>query len=134
MSFFIWPNINIVFHEPNYVVQPLTYSTSVNTFPSPSIRVVGGKRESFKTPIAPSLSQVNMIVLGKELGVPKPFGPKVDGRCALEAEMNSLMEPLGLSCTYIDNFASYHKQLGEVHCGSNVRRKPFALKWWNLEM
>ncbi|XP_070967454.1 protein-arginine deiminase type-2-like isoform X2 [Oncorhynchus clarkii lewisi] len=77
---------------------------------------------------------VNMIVLGKNLGIPKPFGPKVDGRCALEAEMTSLMEGLGLHCTYIDDFASYHKLLGEVHCGSNVRREPFSFKWWNLEM
>ncbi|XP_055724534.1 protein-arginine deiminase type-2-like isoform X1 [Salvelinus fontinalis] len=77
---------------------------------------------------------VNMIVLGKNLGIPKPFGPKVDGRCALEAEMTSLMGGLGLSCTYIDDFASYHKLLGEVHCGSNVRREPFSFKWWNLEM
>ncbi|XP_041845801.1 protein-arginine deiminase type-2-like [Melanotaenia boesemani] len=76
---------------------------------------------------------VNMIVLGKSLGIPKPFGPKVNGRCALEAEMCSLMEGLGLSCTFIDDFASYHKLLGEVHCGSNVRRKPFDFKWWNLE-
>ncbi|XP_018539401.1 protein-arginine deiminase type-2 isoform X2 [Lates calcarifer] len=77
---------------------------------------------------------VNMIVLGKNLGIPKPFGPKVNGRCALEAEMCSLMEGLGLSCMFIDDFASYHKLLGEVHCGSNVRREPFHFKWWNLEM
>uniref|UniRef100_A0A7N6BSF5 protein-arginine deiminase n=1 Tax=Anabas testudineus TaxID=64144 RepID=A0A7N6BSF5_ANATE len=77
---------------------------------------------------------VNMIVLGKNLGIPKPFGPKVNGRCALEAEMCSLLEGLGLSCTFIDDFASYHKLLGEVHCGSNVRREPFDFKWWNLEM
>ncbi|XP_022617089.1 protein-arginine deiminase type-2 isoform X1 [Seriola dumerili] len=77
---------------------------------------------------------VNMIVLGKNLGIPKPFGPKVNGRCALEAEMCSLMEGLGLKCTFIDDFASYHKLLGEVHCGSNVRRQPFDFKWWNLEM
>ncbi|KAJ4927288.1 hypothetical protein JOQ06_015022 [Pogonophryne albipinna] len=62
---------------------------------------------------------VNMIVLGKNLGIPKPFGPKVNGRCALEVEMCSLMEGLGLSCTFIDDFASYHIKLGE---------------WWNLEM
>uniref|UniRef100_A0A7N6ADL0 Protein-arginine deiminase n=1 Tax=Anabas testudineus TaxID=64144 RepID=A0A7N6ADL0_ANATE len=78
--------------------------------------------------------EVNMIVLGKNLGIPKPFGPKVNGRCALEAEMCSLLEGLGLSCTFIDDFASYHKLLGEVHCGSNVRREPFDFKWWNLEM
>ncbi|XP_008277724.1 protein-arginine deiminase type-2 [Stegastes partitus] len=77
---------------------------------------------------------VNMIVLGKNLGIPKPFGPRVNGRCALEAEMCSLMEGLGLRCTFIDNFASYHKLLGEVHCGSNVRREMFDFKWWNLEM
>ncbi|KAM9759389.1 protein-arginine deiminase type-2 isoform 1-T1 [Menidia menidia] len=77
---------------------------------------------------------VNMIVLGKNLGIPKPFGPKVNGRCALEAEMCSLMEGLGLSCTFIDDYASYHKLLGEVHCGSNVRREPFDFKWWNLEL
>ncbi|XP_071759947.1 protein-arginine deiminase type-2 isoform X1 [Centroberyx gerrardi] len=77
---------------------------------------------------------VNMIVLGKNLGIPKPFGPKVNGRCALEAEMCSLMNGLGLSCTFIDDFASYHMLLGEVHCGSNVRRESFDFKWWNLEM
>uniref|UniRef100_A0A6Q2XYE8 protein-arginine deiminase n=1 Tax=Esox lucius TaxID=8010 RepID=A0A6Q2XYE8_ESOLU len=77
---------------------------------------------------------VNMIVLGKNLGIPKPFGPKVDGRCVLETEMTNLMKGLGVRCTYIDDFASYHKNLGEVHCGSNVRREPFSFKWWNLEM
>ncbi|KAG7478475.1 hypothetical protein MATL_G00080870 [Megalops atlanticus] len=77
---------------------------------------------------------VNMIVLGKNLGIPKPFGPQVNGRCALEAEMCSLMGELGLSCTFIDDFTSYHKLLGEVHCGSNVRRAPFPYKWWNLEL
>ncbi|KAM8914371.1 protein-arginine deiminase type-2 isoform 1-T1 [Spinachia spinachia] len=77
---------------------------------------------------------VNMIVLGRDLGIPKPFGPQVHGRCALEAEMLSLLCGLGLSCTFIDDFATYHKLLGEVHCGSNVRREPFDFKWWNLEM
>ncbi|XP_037534621.1 protein-arginine deiminase type-2 [Nematolebias whitei] len=77
---------------------------------------------------------VNMIVLGKNLGIPKPFGPQVNGCCALEAEMCSLMEGLGLKCMFIDDFASYHQLLGEVHCGSNVRRKPFDFKWWNLKL
>ncbi|KAK1795698.1 hypothetical protein P4O66_001188 [Electrophorus voltai] len=76
---------------------------------------------------------VNMLVLGKNLGIPKPFGPQVQGTCVLEAEMRSLLEPLGLNCTFIDDFASYHKLLGEVHCGSNVHREPFEFQWWNLE-
>ncbi|XP_026068911.1 protein-arginine deiminase type-2-like [Carassius auratus] len=77
---------------------------------------------------------VNMIVLGDQLGIPKPFGPKVNGRCALETEVCSLLEPLGLKCTFIDDFAPYHKLLGEVHCGSNVLRERSPFKWWNLEL
>ncbi|XP_034021719.1 protein-arginine deiminase type-2 isoform X2 [Thalassophryne amazonica] len=77
---------------------------------------------------------VNMIVLGKHLGIPKPFGPRVNGRCALESEVSFLMGKLGLSCTFIDDFASYHKNLGEVHCGSNVHRKHFDFKWWEMEL
>ncbi|XP_061076985.1 protein-arginine deiminase type-2 isoform X2 [Conger conger] len=76
---------------------------------------------------------VNMIVLGRNLGVPKPFGPRVGGTCALEAELCALMAPLGLTCFFIDDFASYHEILGEVHCGSNTRRQPFTQRWWNLE-
>nr|XP_014425051.1 protein-arginine deiminase type-3-like isoform X1 [Pelodiscus sinensis] len=75
---------------------------------------------------------VNMIVLGKHLGIPKPFGPIIDGRCCLEENVRSLLEPLGLTCTFVDDFFSYHALLGEIHCGTNVRRKPFSFKWWNM--
>uniref|UniRef100_A0A8C3SEG3 protein-arginine deiminase n=1 Tax=Chelydra serpentina TaxID=8475 RepID=A0A8C3SEG3_CHESE len=75
---------------------------------------------------------VNMIVLGKHLGIPKPFGPIVDGWCCLEENVRSLLEPLGLTCTFINDFFSYHTLLGEIHCGTNVRRKPFSFKWWNM--
>ncbi|KAM6998793.1 protein-arginine deiminase type-1-like [Passerculus sandwichensis] len=74
---------------------------------------------------------VNMLVLGRHLGIPKPFGPVVGGRCCLEQRVRELLEPLGLSCTFIDDFFSYHVLSGDVHCGTNVRRKPFAFKWWH---
>uniref|UniRef100_A0A8C6WF41 Protein-arginine deiminase n=1 Tax=Neogobius melanostomus TaxID=47308 RepID=A0A8C6WF41_9GOBI len=77
---------------------------------------------------------VNMIVLGKNLGIAKPFGPKVDGKCAVEKEVVRLLEPLGLICNFIDDFTTYHLYLGDVHCGSNVRRKAFNFKWWEMEM
>ncbi|XP_067826657.1 protein-arginine deiminase type-2-like isoform X2 [Heptranchias perlo] len=79
-------------------------------------------------------NMVNMIVLGKHLGIPKPFGPLINGKCPLESAVCSALEPLGLDCNFIDDFAAYHLLSGEVHCGSNVRRKSFALKWWNMEM
>lgn len=75
-------------------------------------------------------NMVNMLVLGKQLGIPKPFGPKIRGTCCLEEKVRSLLEPLGLHCNFIDDFASYHENLGEVHCGTNVVRKPFSFKWW----
>ncbi|NXK00590.1 PADI3 deiminase, partial [Corythaixoides concolor] len=75
---------------------------------------------------------VNMLVLGRHLGIPKPFGPRVGGQCCLEQRVRALLEPLGLTCTFIDDYFSYHVLSGEVHCGTNVRRKPFAFKWWHM--
>ncbi|KAM7324032.1 hypothetical protein ACRRTK_016337 [Alexandromys fortis] len=77
-------------------------------------------------------NMVNMIVLDKELGIPKPFGPQVEEECCLETHVRSLLEPMGLACTFIDDISAYHKFLGEVHCGTNVRRKPFTFKWWHM--
>nr|XP_006196763.1 protein-arginine deiminase type-4 [Vicugna pacos] len=77
-------------------------------------------------------NMVNMLVLGKHLGIPKPFGPIINGRCCLEEKMCALLEPLGLHCTFIDDFTSYHVQQGDVHCGTNVRRQPFSFKWWHM--
>ncbi|XP_004637741.1 protein-arginine deiminase type-1 [Octodon degus] len=75
---------------------------------------------------------VNMVVLGKYLGIPKPYGPLINGRCCLEEEVRALLEPLGLHCIFIDDYLSYHRLQGEIHCGTNVRRKPFAFKWWRM--
>ncbi|XP_012888838.1 PREDICTED: protein-arginine deiminase type-4 isoform X1 [Dipodomys ordii] len=77
-------------------------------------------------------NMVNMLVLGKHLGIPKPFGPLINGRCCLEEKVRSLLEPLGLHCVFIDDFAPYHMLHGEVHCGTNVRRQPFSFKWWHM--
>lgn len=90
------------------------------------MRCILGHRGSSSSPL-----QVNMVVLGKYLGIPKPFGPIINGRCCLEEKVRSLLEPLGLRCVFIDDFLFYHQLLGEIHCGTNVRRKPFAFRWWN---
>ncbi|XP_075462092.1 protein-arginine deiminase type-2 isoform X3 [Ascaphus truei] len=78
-------------------------------------------------------NMVNMIVLGKDLGIPKPYGPVIEETCCLEDHVVSLLKPFELKCTFIDDVVSYHKKLGEVHCGTNVRRKPFTFKWWEME-
>ncbi|XP_040182985.1 protein-arginine deiminase type-2 [Rana temporaria] len=78
-------------------------------------------------------NMVNMIVLGKILGIPKPYGPVIKETCCLEDYVIDQLKPLDLTCTFIDDVVSYHKKLGEVHCGTNVRRKPFSFKWWQME-
>ncbi|XP_028597329.2 protein-arginine deiminase type-1-like [Podarcis muralis] len=85
--------------------------------------------DSTATALFPDM--VNMLVLGKHLGIPKPFGPIIHGQCCLEEKVRSLLEPLGLNCTFIDDFFSYHILSGEVHCGTNVLREPFSFHWWN---
>ncbi|XP_078498938.1 protein-arginine deiminase type-2-like [Lissotriton helveticus] len=77
-------------------------------------------------------NMVNMIVLRNELGIPKPYGPLIKETCCLEQKIRSMLLPLELNCTFIDDIVSYHQKLGEVHCGTNVRRKFFTFKWWNM--
>ncbi|KAL8198209.1 UNVERIFIED_CONTAM: hypothetical protein K2H54_001516 [Gekko kuhli] len=79
-------------------------------------------------------NMVNMLVLERHLGIPKPFGPVVNRQCCLEKEVRQLLEPLGLSCTFIDDYKAYHQKHGEIHCGTNVCRQPFSFKWWNMTM
>ncbi|KAJ1144212.1 hypothetical protein NDU88_010514 [Pleurodeles waltl] len=79
-------------------------------------------------------NMVNMLVLGSHLGIPKPFGPIIDGKCCLEEEVRSLLEPLGLHCTFMDDYLSYHQHDGNVHCGTNVLRRAFSFKWWNMDV
>ncbi|KAM5270263.1 protein-arginine deiminase type-1 isoform 1-T1 [Hipposideros larvatus] len=87
-------------------------------------------RDSYAEAFFPDM--VNMVVLGKYLGIPKPFGPIINGRCCLEEKVRSLLEPLGLHCVFINDYLSYHKLMGEIHCGTNVRREPFSFKWWHM--
>ncbi|NXK00589.1 PADI2 deiminase, partial [Corythaixoides concolor] len=77
-------------------------------------------------------NMVTMIVLAKDLGIPKPFGPVMGGECCLERRTRSLLEPLGLRCHFLEDVASYHGSLGEVRCGTNVQRRPFTFKWWHV--
>ncbi|NXG64110.1 PADI1 deiminase, partial [Hemiprocne comata] len=93
----------------------------------PQLFIFSGSRAEALFP-----DMVNMLVLGRHLGIPKPFGPEVGGQCCLEERVRELLEPLGLTCTFIDDYFSYHVLSGEVHCGTNVRRKPFAFKWWHM--
>lgn len=73
-----------------------------------------------------------MIVLGRNLGIPKPFGPLIKGTCCLEERVCNLLEPLGLKCTFIDDFECYLTNMGDACACIVIHRVPFAFKWWKM--
>lgn len=78
-------------------------------------------------------NMVNMLVLDHYLAIPKPFGPKIDKNCQMEAYVRQVLKPLGFTCRFIDDWEPYFLERGEIHCGTNTRRQPFNTKWWELE-
>jgi protein-arginine deiminase len=76
---------------------------------------------------------INMIVLDKHLGIPKPYGPKVEGHCQFEAYTERVLGQLGLICHFIDDWEPYFRKFGDIHCGTNTRRQPFTKKWWAIK-
>jgi hypothetical protein len=76
---------------------------------------------------------VNMLVLDKHCIAPKPFGPVVSGIDTFEASFRATLTACGLAVTFIDDWETYHRLLGEVHCGTNTLRIPkTSTKWWEL--
>jgi protein-arginine deiminase len=71
---------------------------------------------------------VNHLVSGNVSIVPKPYGPQINGQCAFEQALSDSLPDRELR--FIDDWYSYHELSGEVHCGTNVRRKPSGEKWW----
>lgn len=71
-------------------------------------------------------------MLGKNLGIPKPFGPQIKGICCLEEKVCGLLEPLGLKCSFIDDFDCYMTNVGDACACAIVNRVPFAFKWWKM--
>ena len=43
-----------------------------------------------------------------------------------------LLKPLGFKCTFINDFDSYLTEIGDFCACANIRRVPFAFKWWRM--
>ncbi|MGH3517951.1 MAG: protein-arginine deiminase family protein [Haloechinothrix sp.] len=72
---------------------------------------------------------VNHLVLGNVSVVPRPYGPEVDGLDAFADAFQAAMPERTVH--FIDDWYAYHEMLGEVHCGTNVRRQPpDDVHWW----
>ncbi|CAK6440669.1 unnamed protein product [Pipistrellus nathusii] len=84
----------------------------------------------YARPYFPNLLQ--LIVMGKNIGIPKPFGPQIKGMCCLEERVCQLLEPLGFKCTFINDFDCYMTEVGDFRACANVLRLPFAYRWWKI--
>jgi protein-arginine deiminase len=72
---------------------------------------------------------VNHLVIGNVSVVPRPYGPRIDGEDAFERAFREALPER--DARFVDDWYAYHEQLGEVHCGTNVRRSPPAdVHWW----
>jgi hypothetical protein len=81
---------------------------------------------------------VNMIVANFEgeptkLFVPDPFFRTDLQDLASDPIAAAFAEsmPEGVETVFTDDWSTYHMQLGEVHCGTNVLRTPIA-NWWEV--
>lgn len=74
---------------------------------------------------------VNHLVHNDLSIVPKPYGPVIAGKCAFEKAFEDALP--GRRVKFIDDWYSYHEVWGEVHCGTNALRQPFAAaRWWSV--
>jgi len=67
---------------------------------------------------------VNLSSMGEVSLVPDPFIPVFR-----EYVVKTLQEAGQKKPIFIDDWPIYHKGMGEVHCGSNMRRTPFPKEW-----
>jgi protein-arginine deiminase len=85
--------------------------------------------------IAWTAGMVNALVVKPYVIYPIPYGPKGGagntGDDIFEQDYVRKLGLLGLNPERIDDWESYHKKAGEVHCGTNAKRDASHLKpWW----
>jgi protein-arginine deiminase len=61
---------------------------------------------------------------------PNPHGPVIDGADIFQKTMTERLAAIGVKVDFAEDWDEYHAALGEVHCGSNTRRKIPDTKWW----
>ncbi|MFH8366884.1 protein-arginine deiminase domain-containing protein [Streptomyces sp. NPDC018031] len=73
---------------------------------------------------------VNGVLLGKDRYLaPRQWGPVIDGKDIFTQAVTAAYRKAGMRVTYIDDYATYHLGMGEVHCGTNTLRD-ISAPWW----
>lgn len=61
---------------------------------------------------------------------PDPHGPVINGKDIVKAAMEEALLPVGIKVHWAEDWDGYHRNLGEVHCGTNATRAIPTAKWW----
>jgi protein-arginine deiminase len=62
--------------------------------------------------------------------VPDPHGPVIDGQDIFKQAMIAALAPFDITVHFAEDWDTYHRQHGEVHCGTNSTRQIPSAKWW----
>ena len=61
---------------------------------------------------------------------PDPHGPVIGGQDIFRQAMSAALAPYDITVHFAEDWDTYHRQLGEVHCGTNSTRQIPQAKWW----
>lgn len=61
---------------------------------------------------------------------PDPHGPDIAGVDIFKKVMEDRVAPMGVTVHWAEDWDLYHRNLGEVHCGTNATRQIPDAKWW----
>ena len=73
------------------------------------------------------------MVVSPWVFVPKPFGPRDGQGDVFENYVSGeFADKLpGAGVIFLDDWNTYHRMEGEIHCGTNAKRTPPPdVKWW----
>jgi len=61
---------------------------------------------------------------------PDPHGPVIAGKDIFKTAMQQALAPLAITVHFAEDWDVYHRNSGEVHCGTNSTRRIPDAKWW----
>jgi protein-arginine deiminase len=74
---------------------------------------------------------VNLLHFDGHVLIADPFGPNVGGVDVFKQDLDTRLSATGLVTHYVDDWNTYHRNNGEVHCATNVLRVvPHQHPWW----
>jgi len=84
----------------------------------------------FRDGIAVIPNMVNGLICNGHAILPAPLGPQADGQDAFASPVQTILTDLGIYVHFLDIWNPYHKNLGEIHCGTNTIRRLRHPEWW----